>query len=201
MNQTIDMQEKAKEIATYLEGFEYVQPSEETTWRKWAVLRHQDGREIRIFEERNGRASVSGGYNPKDGGSLSSFVRYEECPKIGFSPSKPAEALARDIAKRFLPKYTELWIKAMELLKRKQESNAREDELFSELGKILGLPTKNHSGQSSIYLNGSNIYGTIEPYGENSITMNLRHLPAPLGKRICEIVAEYMAQTSEKESE
>lgn len=195
--QTINTQEKAKEIATYLEGFEYVQPDEDARWIKWAVLRHQDGREIHICEDRNNKAEVRGGYHLKDNQSLSSFLRNEECPKIGFSLMKSAEVVARDISKRFLPLYTNSWKKGMECLLRKQEADAKQEELFRSLGEILKVSTQNKSGNSSIHLYSSNIYGRIEPYSEDSIGIELRHIPADLGKRICAVIADYMAQDKE----
>ena len=90
--------------------FRYAGDDPELKGAEWYIERH--------WPHTGSKLSVRGEY-PKDssgGCKADSVLRYrDEKPKIGFSARRTPQAIAKDLQRRFLPAFTELWRKAEKL--------------------------------------------------------------------------------------
>jgi hypothetical protein len=100
----------AEAIAPHLPGGPWtVSPSQ---WG-WPHFTDQAGR-VFYMVERDGKANVYGDWKRDKRGNLyvDNVRRNAERPSIHVTPTRPAKALAGDIARRFLPAFIELWDRA-----------------------------------------------------------------------------------------
>jgi hypothetical protein len=108
-----------------------------------AYIQAADGRRfyLRITGYRfqlGGRLEISGSYPRKDGnyGYISS---HDNPPEIGVTSSRPPKSLAKDIKRRFLPKFHEFWELALERKRRHEEYVTNQQQAGTPYKGVVSL--------------------------------------------------------------
>lgn len=147
-------------IAKHLEGF---RPDGREDLGHMGQMTHPDGRCINLFMRGYGadagRAEVTGDY-PKDrqgsyqGPREWGVIGYkEDLPRISVNASRDPEAIAKDIARRFLPEYSRLYaaclVKKTEREEYRDDKKQQAEQILAALGKkrpaeIVGEPDNTH---------------------------------------------------------
>lgn len=178
---TSDIRPLAREIARHF-GQGWTMEEAPPDWgeqvRTRAYLVHEDGRRIMLLAHwgPGGKMHVCGDYGedngrrvyPKDVGA----IRWdEEAPAINVSPHRGAEAVAKDIARRFLPRYTEVWTRCRETIEGRREYRRRAKENAERIAKAIGAApddVRAHEGGDAytIYVRATDLqHGRIEVGG------------------------------------
>ncbi len=131
------------------------------------------------------RLEISGSYphHPRYG----SFSR--EYPSITVAASKEPQVIARDIQRRFLPKYLPLYQKARQAEQDYVDGLARQGAVIQQLADVMGSKT----GQSCVYLPSTlSCYGRIEVYeGGDAVKIELGSVPVKLAIEIAMVLANF----------
>lgn len=128
-----------KAVAKHLSGWDAIRLNGQS------VLSDSKGRIIHVHIDYRGKCEASGSFPRDVDGSLMSasswrVIEYgQPDPRIGFSPTKSTELIARDIEKRLIPRYIELHIKACEKLKAQQVARDARDAAVEALEDKLDL--------------------------------------------------------------
>lgn len=139
----------AAQIAALLgEGWSYT----DTSGDQWATIAHADGRALSLshvggWGKKPLRLAVSGSYpSYQDEQGRSQRVMppdlynpKEEYPEITVSLEKTAEAMAKDIQRRFLPEYSRIWERCQELKQSRAEYADAKRRAHAELAAIAGV--------------------------------------------------------------
>jgi hypothetical protein len=143
MAEQIDLEALARAIAPHLNGgtWQYQpQPADQDRRKWWATITGPNGAEIHLTY-RDKRVNVYGEY-PKDQHNryvMDSVKRYNEAlPSITVSPSRPPQALAADIQRRFLPEYLGYLVKAQEEVARRKAYDDKRNSLLDYACGFLG---------------------------------------------------------------
>lgn len=189
--------ELTKEIAQYLEGWEaiekdvedYAHYGKDNGW-----LAHESGAQIHLWRpwNRTRRVTISGSY-PRSSDEqyypVSGYGR-EKRPKITCAISRGSEAIAKDILKRLLPSYLNLYQQAQERVADYESDKASEAALMGRLGQACGIPVDNgHRGNLRIDGDCGPVWVEIKPYGDNAVEMSLRKVPADFAEKLCKFLA------------
>lgn len=194
MNTTIA--ELAKEIAQHLEGWEAAENDADNIYHgdDNGRLTHESGAEIhlrRIWNHQE-RVEISGSYPRSANGKCypADDCRARGAPEITCAIGREAGAIAGDITKRFLPNYLWLYGWAKERLAEYESDRVSEAALMKRLGQVCGIPAGiNFRGNAKIYGDCGPVWVGIKPYGDNTVEMSLRSVPADFAEKICELLA------------
>jgi hypothetical protein len=143
---------------------------------------------IETYGARKGRIEISGNFHI---GRDRQFVDVREwngserskLPGISVSGERGAQAIAKEIKRRFLPEYLPLLAKA---IARRNESNTYEDKTRANLpmlAEIAGARVPEERGRTTTYFTG----GDIQVSGD-SITLKLSSLSVEQAKQILEMM-------------
>lgn len=131
-NAPTDVRPLARAIAALLPGFAFVEyRSDYATDRATrCYLRHPDGREMflllgvnRYDRAPQGMVQVSGRYGEDNGKPVypqDFFYDKGTEPTINVSASKTPEQIAKDIERRFMPAYNDLWARCQEWVRKNE---------------------------------------------------------------------------------
>jgi len=143
---------------------------------------------IETYGSRKGRVEVHGNFHI---GRNREFIDVREwngserakLPEISVSGERGAQAIAKEIKRRFLPAYLPLLAKA---IARRDEANTYEDKTranLAMLAEIVGARLPEDHGRTTTYFTG----GDIQVSGD-SITLKLSSLSIEQAKQILEMM-------------
>jgi hypothetical protein len=143
---------------------------------------------IETYGAKKGRIEVHGNFHS---GRNREFIDVREwngserakLPEISVAGDRGAQAIAKEIKSRFLPKYLPLLAKA---IARRDEANSYEDKTranLTTLAKIAGARVPEDRGRTTTYFTG----GDIQVSGD-SITLKLSSLSVEQAKQILEMM-------------
>lgn len=151
--------------------------SDEESRAYYAVLRDRGGSGVRV-RLNNGRIRVTGMWpDPIHGTHHTHQFEPDRhggtCPAITCDPKRGAEAIAKDVARRFLPKYTTMWLKMLD----KRAEQIAEDELESAAIQrlIVAGASREHGGgqRNRVYFR----YTGDTPHGHADVSVH--------GEQVC----------------
>lgn len=187
-------------LSVHLPGWTFQPARSDDNWRK-ASLTHDcaEGREIYFMQawHERGRVSVRGSY-PQGLVSVQELLPHgQQAPKITVGLSREPGAAAKDILRRLIPPYFDLWSKLQ--AKEAERREAREDRLKrrSEIFEALGLPVSPQSAngtrdwQVDICAPGV-ITGKVGILQDSEISMYILHAPHEAGLALCRQIRELM---------
>jgi len=182
-------------IASHLDGWEALPIGEQ---RGRAYIEHETGAKFGITLDAYGnkeRVEVYGTYphypHRKNGkGNRGYVLSGEDTPRITCALSREAEAIAKDITRRFLGEHIRCHELAVERIARDERYQDDQEAIMLSLADILGEKVGNHG---NIYYNRNDIWGQIEPNGRDDVKIELRRVPAHVAAKICELLASLPA--------
>lgn len=130
------------------------------------------------------RLEISGGYPRK-------YEPYasENPPRISVSAGRPAESIAKDIKRRFLPEYIPLYAQKVKLKRETEAQIAVTNAALDELAALLG-------GQAKYAEQGrpGNVYfsrGKLEAYPHDppDFHLDVRELSLEVTRKVCALLA------------
>ena len=139
-----------------------------------------------------GKFQVRGNYSydPRDCGA----IEYEESrPEIGVSRSKTVEQIAKDIQRRFLPKFLEVEAICKAYKDKKTSRIATRDAALSEIAEYVGTTYhkpdwRDSSGTESVgFSHVANLRGKAESFDGENFTLELRGLSLEQVKKILDL--------------
>ena len=178
------------------EGFTFEAP--EDGERHYVRLTHPDGRRFSINAtwNGNGKLHVSGDYPKCDGKYMGprewGVIGYnEQAPTINVSAERELHALARDIARRFLIAYTELYRACVAKQQDQAAYRAQVNGAAAQLAALIpGAELRERDGTQSVHF-----YRTEQGYGDmmaysDTVNMDLRSLPLALALKVAAVLGE-----------
>jgi len=184
---------RATEIVQYLDGWKIEQEESE----HYAHLVRADGAGIHIkgngynYEESQ-RLEITGKWPAQiriDGNLYSFYPSYRnrDNPRITVAKARSNAAIAKDIERRFLPKYLPLYAEMLEYRQGVLDNEARRLDSMTELATVAG--GKARRGEVRIYR--SNISGQLRPsYDGGKVDIKLS-VPWALGLEIAALLKEH----------
>jgi hypothetical protein len=176
--------EHVQQVATYLgEGWSAVQKHEQSV-----TLRHTDGRQIHVYLNTypKDRLEITG-YWLKDEHNSDYISYHENPPKITVAPDRPAQAIAKDMQRRFMPEFNRLWQDSLARKESAEKYLAAQADAVRQLADVMGI--KPHENKVSIPYNHGNHYGDFEANGY-SIKLEVRSMRLPLALALARVLAE-----------
>jgi hypothetical protein len=145
---------------------------------------------IETYGSRKGRIEISGNFHIGRGREFIDVREWNgsersKLPEISVSGERGAQAIAKEIKRRFLPEYLPLLAKA---IARRNEANSYEDKTranLATLAEIAGARVPEERGRTTTYFTG----GDIQVCGD-SITLKLSSLSVEQAKQILEMMKE-----------
>ena len=148
--------------------------------------------------ERSDRVEVTGRYPGYKGRPVLNSYE-DDFPRITCAVDRGAEAVAREIERRFLPRYWPLAEKALELAAHYERENATAGEAARDIAEIVGgevsvdgqrlLDTPSVRFSKDGGGNGR-MYGKMEVHGDE-VNLDMSGVPVALAERIAAEVARY----------
>lgn len=191
MDMERDILSLVEEIAGKLPGGWAVKERCDERVCRWANIRRPDGAGIHLgMDWREKKLCVSGCFPRAQNGQ--DFGPYRGRVNIGVSPDRGAEAIARDIARRFLPLYLEQHEEALKQEALHKDAVTKARAVAVRLAKVLNVPApdKNGDGSCSLYLNleGSR-YGTVQVGHGGAVQVDLHGLDGDTAARVLTALA------------
>lgn len=184
-----------KEIAQYLEGWQAIEKDNDyNNGRDNGCLANGSGPEIhlrRVWNHKE-RVKVSGCYpHSADRRRYPTGEHQKVTPEITCGISRGAEAIAKDITKRFLLDYLGLWQWASERIAQHESDKANELTLMEQLGQACGIPAgRGIGGNTRIYGDCGSVWVEVKPYSIDYVEIHLRRVPPDLAEKICRLLKE-----------
>lgn len=201
MNDALNLYAIATGLATHLPGYVVEPKGEDHAWYV-RLKRASDGAELSISKNsKPGMLHVSGRYPsdgtrgmaPRDWGA----VAYNETgPDINVTASRSPDAIAKDIARRFLSEYERIY--AACLVKQEERNASRSDQrnAVQQVAKALGFGARGPKADDVDNVKVS-YHGTPDGYGDLTPTsINLRSLSLACVLDIAAVVAKHNNQKS-----
>jgi len=153
--------------------------NDETYFNHYFNIAHFDGRSFSISGENygetfDGKLSISGNYQYSSDLGVSSLPYGVERPSIGVAAKRGAQAIAKDIERRFLPDLTNMQTKQQERFYDYAVARAHRGAMMLRLGELAGcdfqLSTRPDGGFLRENYNGFHVYrpGTVTPEVKSS---------------------------------
>jgi hypothetical protein len=108
---------------------------------------------------------------------------------INVSLAKGAQAIAKDIARRFLPYYTELYAKVLERVKSDDEFDAAKQKAIDTI-VALGLNINSKGADALSWYGGKNGYASVRVNSANSIELDLHSIPLDKAIAVLKLIKE-----------
>lgn len=179
-----DLKQFALAVAEHLPGWEFDAEYWQGSHQRFARLVNAEIPSARVYAQcTRGRVEISGGY-PEG-----FHPRTEEAPRITVSMKRGAEALARDIERRFLGAYLEKFKAAMETAYRVAQAQARARDIAEELATILGCSVRHDRDSSSVYFRYGTYHVACGSMGAYITIERLSGLSVELAKRLAQVMA------------
>ncbi len=191
--QNIDLAAIARAVAPHLPGW-----TERDSGSRAGSLQGAGGRALYLTLPRpsNGRFLVRGIYpaHPEAGygGDMARAVLGHgvSAPEVGISLTKTPEHIARDIQRRFLPDYEELFVRCVSAAQEVEAFHARQRALGEALAHALGRTASLRHGRPEIdwYVQPASCTVTVE--SGDRVSISLRGLGEDLALKICRLLDE-----------
>ena len=153
------------------------------------------------------RIEISGSY-PSDCFGRNYASNLAERPGIGVSANRTPAQIAQDIRRRLLPDVTEHTHKAEAWIKKTLETHqAAEEALARLIAAGDGARIDGHSAEPSYRATNRrgpdypNWTATLNSYGDQDVSLELRYIPPDLARSILKLVAGYTAKIEEQRHE
>ena len=186
----------ARGIASRLDGWSLREPSED--WGGCMLVLAGPSAQTLELIWCNGRerAEVRGVF-PKLPGGRDAYVRHEDekRSRIGVSLTRPPEALARDIQRRLLPAYRQVFERVSRQVQQAHASHEDAESLLAELVTICGKKPQTDSQRRRHEIvfrditGSAQVTGSTESRPEGSVYLRL-DLPGPVAVEVLRLVAE-----------
>ena len=179
------MYEKSKTLHLLVEqiadalGDEWRKRADDEPRHCMACIKRADGAVISM-RSKNHRLSISGSYPRCD--QFWFGPRDKDRPRITVSMGRTADAIAKDIERRFLPKYGNEYIKAVNQQDDYLRDKAAQEACQHELEEILHAK---HRGEQRIHITG----GWVEVYSSGSCRLQLRSVNFEQMRKIARLLA------------
>lgn len=186
----------ARGIASRLDGWSLREPSED-----WGgcmlVLEGPSAQALQVIWCNGHKRGQIRGVFPKLPGGQQIYVRYEDekrC-RVGVSLTRPPEALARDIQRRLLPAYEEVFERVSRQVEKAHASHESAESLLAELVTVCGKKPQTDAQRRRHEINFRDIRGSAQVTGptesrpEGSVYLRL-DLPGPVAVEVLRLVAE-----------
>ena len=222
MIQVADYLPKLREVAAFLpKGWTMQEPKRDEDGNDYnrVTFQHEDGRKFDIISnwDHAGKFFISGDFHRmgKDG-KTSGYDRMHTSkprPSINVSPDRSADVIARDIERRFLPAFTELWLEVSERIKAQEDYERNSDDNALRVAVAFGISpddTRNirrrddynlrRNGEpvttpiTSVTLGG---FGDVKPSGD-SVKLELQVSPE-LGAKIARLLAREITKQARED--
>ncbi len=125
-----------------------------------------------------------------------SIYRYGEGRlSVSVSGARPPDQIAKEIERRFLPRFSEIARKSEEIEKRNQAYKARLESCLARLkGEALD-ESERQNGQFLLHLEPS--WGTVQYSDENEVSLDLHNVGVEKAGRILKILRQSIATQEE----
>jgi hypothetical protein len=179
-------------LARYLPG--YTITSKPTGWEQEPYdyfLTGAQGKQIHISRtSQDSRVFISGHY-----GDLHKHKAWAETyPRIGVTLKKTPEQIAKDIKRRFLPAYDELYAK----LQEREVADKRREERRDNYNEILREVSGGIIGKENGYINGPLGYGKVWTSYDGRVKVELDNVPFPLAEKIAALLHPSSGQATKE---
>lgn len=190
--ETAEIQELARAVANHLDGWDYDDHGDPDShdYLSHAWLIAEDGTRFGLYAGHgDSKVTVMGSY-PSSYVVIYQNGKRVSRPRIRCSPSRGPEAIARDIARRFLPAFRD------HLMKVKAEAHGQQvhrQQVAAERNRLAdaaGVVDKGEGSEFTFYGAQTHIYGRVRADGDSSAKLELSNLPLDLAERILRIVHE-----------
>lgn len=169
--------------------------------QKWgAKMKDAEGRvfDLRPDWRTGKRIEVDGDYpTTKRGGYMASAYNGETNPKITVSATRPPEAIAKEIGRRFFPDFRERWAK---VAKRAADYDDYEDNQAALLDRLADRidGSRKPSDKKSSTLWAPGFYRRIQA-GKDCVTLEFYSLPAELAFQVVEVVEKWRKEHGDED--
>jgi hypothetical protein len=162
-----------------------------------ATVTDDAGREFSIYcgHYSDGKAEIRGGY----GGDHNEWPRDRHA--IGVSIDRDPAAIARDVARRFLPAFAAEWDGWLAEVQNRAQYNEANHRTAERLGAILNVAAtrddwrRSDRSQLRWHYNDARGYGNAEPsYAGTKVDLELHGVSAELAERIVHLIADAAGQ-------
>jgi len=173
---TTDIQTLAGEIATALGGGWTCEEPKEEFGDYICYLRHADGYVLRLYIYRDKTRLFIAGMYPKtrDGQRVSSYSDKAD-PEITCAFARGSAAIAKEIERRLLPPYLEMWA---EMSERARSHDAHEEgKEQAKLRIMAAVPLDFNQDTDTAdfrFKNGGDFYGDVRMNGPDSVEIKIR---------------------------
>lgn len=184
MGEKVDVFAIALKVAPFLPG--YKAPVQESG--SWGVtLPGADGRGLFIHcnEWGNSRLRISGIYPRFENQVVTGWLYPSaHAPEITISPLREPQAIARDIARRILPAYEELFDRCRVKVAELEEAKRQKADATAALCEVLGCTPSEAPRTCSASL-APGLWAEFSADSQGSVDLRLRYAPLPLALAIC----------------
>lgn len=198
----------ARGIASHLDGWSYEEPTDERTARI-AYLHGPSGQKLVIIWPHGDKRAEIRGELPKTAQGRRPFVSEEDLKRcvIGCNLRRSPKALARDIARRLLPAYGEVFEATREAAESTDAYHRVADELLEELAAIFDTRPRRRTDPRTpdhrlLLPDG---LGSIETHGPANSQPAGAHLslrlPGPLAREVLRLVRRRISGEGSSEKE
>lgn len=190
-NEQAKLDALAQGIAAALPGWS-VKPLEEYDRRRW--LTHETGAEFGFAILWNKpRIEVYGCYplaKYRKNGQARHYYPLSgmDMPNITCAIKRGPEAIAKDIERRFLPRFLELHELALEHVAKREQEQDNKEATMKRLADVLGVQTGARLNTNVGKNEGYSAWVTIESAGEASVNMKISSLNVELAVQVCRLL-------------
>lgn len=171
----------------------------------WVLVERQEGLEPVIYSaegpsfsvmfdrhNNNGKLQVYPHW-PKDASGQENWPRTDDRPSaVNISASKPAEQIAKDIERRFLPAYFEAWDKQQAQVNERNVYNERKlaniDRIAKETGGKVSRREHDHANLDWHFKNFDKGYVTNAQVSADTMQFEVRSVPIDVAIKILNLV-------------
>lgn len=185
---TLEQAEKlemlVRSIAEHLPEWEFCPPKDDER-EDLLRIRHPDGRYFRISALDELRVTISGCWpRGKDGTIVGPWDLHVDFKPLRLAASRGPAVIAREIERRFLPRYTELWGRAKAEVAWQEEYNRQVQEARAKIGNALGaqIPDRHYTFELP------SGWVTIEVEGPESITIKVGYVPVETALKVIAVL-------------
>jgi len=190
----------ARGIAAQLDGWSFREPDRD--WGGWvAILEGPDGQGLRLLWAPGRKRGQVEGVFPKLPCGNPAYIRHENQKRcrIGVDFTRPPADLARDITRRLLPAYEEVF---EEVRLRTEEAQARHEGAEGLLSELTGISPnrpqtdaqrRRHEVTFRDLPGSARVTGPTESRPEGSVHLRLE-LPGPVAVEVLRLVAEQASE-------
>jgi hypothetical protein len=149
-----------RHVAAFIGGWSATEPPATNEWGKVTITR-PDGAAIYFYTDgpwlKAVRVRISGSYPESTDGQVF-WPHNSDRPRISCAISRGPEAIAKDVARRFIPAYTKEYEKQLQAVARHERNLETETCIMDTLAALLQTTVYNPSGRDpAISYNGHKI--------------------------------------------